>query len=153
MHLWEYQCHALHRAHATVPGVRYQPIFYEHYLNFLVNHNNRNSPWFVCWVQSIIWLSHFQGPYTREDGFLGYNEICEKQIQDAGPGPGWRVEWEEAYSAPFMFRIVLSWILKTPHHQTPITLIALLTLKPEQLLFKKPVFPLNEKITKPRLVN
>jgi len=46
----------------------------------------------------------FQGPYTREDGFLGYNEICEKQIQDAGPGPGWRVQWEEQYSAPFMFR-------------------------------------------------
>ena len=49
-------------------------------------------------------MSHFQGPYTREDGFLGYNEICEKQIQDAGPGPGWRVQWEEQYSAPFMFR-------------------------------------------------
>ena len=49
-------------------------------------------------------MSHFQGPYTREDGFLGYNEICLKQIQDAGPGPGWRVEWNEDYSAPFMFR-------------------------------------------------
>ena len=27
-----------------------------------------------------------------------------KQIQDAGPGPGWQVQWEEHYSAPFMFR-------------------------------------------------
>ena len=45
-----------------------------------------------------------QGPFTREDGFLGYNEICVKQIQDSGAGPGWRVQWEESYSAPFMFR-------------------------------------------------
>ena len=36
-----------------------------------------------------------QGPFTREDGFLGYNEICVKQIQDSGPG--WRVQWEESY--------------------------------------------------------
>ena len=38
-----------------------------------------------------------QGPFTREDGFLGYNEICVKQIQDSGAGPGWRVQWEESY--------------------------------------------------------
>ena len=23
----------------------------------------------------------FQGPFTREDGFLGYNEICEEQME------------------------------------------------------------------------
>ena len=39
----------------------------------------------------------FEGPFTRENGFLGYNEICVKQIQDSGAGPGWRVQWEESY--------------------------------------------------------
>jgi len=44
----------------------------------------------------------FQGPYTREDGFLGYNEICVKQLEDNVPS--WNVQWDEEHEAPFMFR-------------------------------------------------
>jgi len=44
----------------------------------------------------------FKGPYTREDGFLGYNEICLQQKQDVGQT--WNVQWDEYYKAPFMFR-------------------------------------------------
>jgi len=46
----------------------------------------------------------FQGPYTREDGFLGYNEICVKQLQETGPGAGWAVHWDPHHEAPFMYR-------------------------------------------------
>ena len=42
-------------------------------------------------------------------------------------------------------------VLRACHQRRAHSLV--LTLKPERLLFKKPVFPLNEKITKPRLVN
>jgi len=45
--------------------------------------------------------SAFAGDYTRENGFLGYNEICEKQIAEAGT---WSVVWQKAHQAPFMFR-------------------------------------------------
>ena len=41
-----------------------------------------------------------QGPYTREDGFLGYNEICLKLTGETG----WTVEWDEYYQAPYMHR-------------------------------------------------
>jgi len=40
----------------------------------------------------------FQGPYTREDGFLGYNEICLKLTGETD----WTVEWDEHHQAPFM---------------------------------------------------
>ncbi|XP_071534026.1 probable chitinase 2 [Panulirus ornatus] len=43
----------------------------------------------------------FAGPYTREDGFLGYNEICEKQRTESGD---WTVVWQEAHQAPYMYR-------------------------------------------------
>lgn len=43
----------------------------------------------------------FAGPYTREDGFLGYNEICEKQVSESG---AWRIVWQKAHQAPYMFR-------------------------------------------------
>uniref|UniRef100_A0A2P2HWG6 chitinase n=1 Tax=Hirondellea gigas TaxID=1518452 RepID=A0A2P2HWG6_9CRUS len=43
----------------------------------------------------------FAGPYTREDGFLGYNEICKKQVSEPGL---WRVVWQKAHQAPYMFR-------------------------------------------------
>eukprot|EP00092_Neocalanus_flemingeri_P017579 GFUD01019020.1.p1 GENE.GFUD01019020.1~~GFUD01019020.1.p1 ORF type:complete len:440 (+),score=91.01 GFUD01019020.1:70-1389(+) len=43
----------------------------------------------------------FQGPYTREDGFMGYNEICEEQMDLDHP---WTYVWEEHTMAPYMFR-------------------------------------------------
>merc|ERR1711892_1024837 len=43
----------------------------------------------------------FQGPYTREDGFLGYNEICVEKLNQEAP---WTSVWEEHYLAPFMYR-------------------------------------------------
>ena len=49
-----------------------------------------------------------QGPYTREDGFLGYNEICVKQLQETGPGAGWAVHWDPHHEAPFMYRWVVT---------------------------------------------
>ena len=48
----------------------------------------------------------FQGPFTREDGFLGYNEICAERGAADG---GWEVEWDESSQAPFMHRGV-SWL-------------------------------------------
>jgi len=42
--------------------------------------------------------SSFAGPITREEGFLGYNEICTM----LGPGSNWSVEWEPCHQAPFM---------------------------------------------------
>ena len=38
----------------------------------------------------------FQGPYTKEDGFLGYNEVCEEEMDKAHP---WTKVWEE-YNIP-----------------------------------------------------
>jgi len=44
----------------------------------------------------------FQGPYTREDGFMGYNEICvDKTTSLDSP---WTQVWEEHYMAPYMYR-------------------------------------------------
>jgi len=43
----------------------------------------------------------FQGPYTREDGFLGYNEICIEKLNKEAP---WTTVWEEHHLAPFMYR-------------------------------------------------
>uniref|UniRef100_A0A0P4WCZ4 chitinase n=2 Tax=Scylla olivacea TaxID=85551 RepID=A0A0P4WCZ4_SCYOL len=43
----------------------------------------------------------FAGPYTREDGFLGYNEICEKQTTEEGL---WQIVWQKAHQVPYMFR-------------------------------------------------
>ncbi|KAG7160183.1 chitinase 2-like 3 [Homarus americanus] len=45
--------------------------------------------------------SAFAGPYTREDGFLGYNEICEKQTMEGG---AWSIVWQKAHQAPYMVR-------------------------------------------------
>lgn len=44
----------------------------------------------------------FAGDYTPcEDGFLGYNEICEKQVSERGL---WKVVRHEAHQAPYMYR-------------------------------------------------
>lgn len=39
------------------------------------------------------------GPYTREAGFLGYNEICEELDKEE---EGWEVKWEACHKAPYM---------------------------------------------------
>lgn len=43
----------------------------------------------------------FQGPYTREDGFLGYNEICEELQNEENP---WEVNWDEKRQVPYMVK-------------------------------------------------
>jgi len=43
----------------------------------------------------------FAGPYTREQGFLGYNEICQEL---SAPGSNWTIVWEKCHQAPYMFR-------------------------------------------------
>jgi len=41
----------------------------------------------------------FSGPYTKENGFLGYNEICEMMSQDKS----WTRKWDENCQAPFVY--------------------------------------------------
>jgi len=43
----------------------------------------------------------FAGPVTREEGFLGYNEICKELT---APGSNWSVVWEKCHQAPYMFK-------------------------------------------------
>eukprot|EP00092_Neocalanus_flemingeri_P004218 GFUD01004538.1.p1 GENE.GFUD01004538.1~~GFUD01004538.1.p1 ORF type:complete len:571 (-),score=105.37 GFUD01004538.1:263-1822(-) len=43
----------------------------------------------------------FAGPITREEGFLGYNEICKEL---AAPSSNWSVVWEKCHQAPYMFK-------------------------------------------------
>jgi len=43
----------------------------------------------------------FQGPFTREDGFMGYNEICIEQMDTEAP---WTYVFDEDHRAPYMFR-------------------------------------------------
>ncbi|KAJ8925941.1 hypothetical protein NQ315_009793 [Exocentrus adspersus] len=40
----------------------------------------------------------FQGPYTRENGFMGYNEIC---IELRNSSAGWKIYWDEESRTPF----------------------------------------------------
>ena len=44
--------------------------------------------------------SSFSGPITREEGFLGYNEICKMLVT---PDNGWSIVWEACHQAPYMF--------------------------------------------------
>lgn len=43
----------------------------------------------------------FEGPYTRESGFMGYNEICEEL--NGFKKSEWTVERDEDIKAPFMY--------------------------------------------------
>ncbi|XP_063595450.1 oviduct-specific glycoprotein-like [Penaeus indicus] len=43
----------------------------------------------------------FAGPYTKEDGFLGYNEICEKQTLEQGQ---WTLVWQKSHQVPYMYQ-------------------------------------------------
>ena len=42
----------------------------------------------------------FKGPYTREDGFLGYNEMCE--MRAAAP-IAWTTRWDDEAKVPYVF--------------------------------------------------
>merc|ERR1719242_43351 len=44
--------------------------------------------------------SSFSGPITREEGFLGYNEICKMLVT---PDNDWTIVWEKCHQAPYMF--------------------------------------------------
>jgi len=44
----------------------------------------------------------FQGPYTREDGFMGYNEICIEDTTNLDAP--WTKVWEDEHKAPYMYR-------------------------------------------------
>ncbi|ROT83306.1 chitinase 6 [Penaeus vannamei] len=41
------------------------------------------------------------GPYTKEEGFMGYNEICEKQTTEKGL---WTLVWQKTHQVPYMIR-------------------------------------------------
>ncbi|OXA56244.1 probable chitinase 2 isoform X2 [Folsomia candida] len=41
----------------------------------------------------------FQGPYTKEDGFLGYNEICRELTASRGD---WTTYWDDVAKVPYM---------------------------------------------------
>jgi len=43
----------------------------------------------------------FAGPLTREQGFLGYNEICKEL---GTPNHTWTVVWEKCHMAPYMVK-------------------------------------------------
>merc|ERR1712180_402780 len=53
----------------------------------------------------------FQGPYTREDGFMGYNEICLEANDQEAP---WTEVWEEHHMAPYMYRYEVKYIPMAP---------------------------------------
>ena len=44
----------------------------------------------------------FPGPYTKENGFLGYNEVCEI-MTDPDEGKEWTREWDHNCQAPFAY--------------------------------------------------
>ncbi|XP_046650642.1 mast/stem cell growth factor receptor-related protein Kit-like isoform X2 [Daphnia pulicaria] len=46
--------------------------------------------------------SGFQGPYTTEDGLLGYNEIC-KELTKIQEGDKWVEQWDDVAQVPYMY--------------------------------------------------
>jgi len=48
----------------------------------------------------------FPGPYTKENGFLGYNEVCEEMSDQKEE---WTREWDEQCQAPFAYNGI-KWI-------------------------------------------
>ena len=42
-----------------------------------------------------------KGPYTREDGFLGYNEVCEEILDQKQP---WTRMWDKEQGVTYLFR-------------------------------------------------
>ena len=46
----------------------------------------------------------FKGPYTRQDGFLGYNEICELSLNVSSD---WNVAFDQNSLTPYMFEVPL----------------------------------------------
>jgi len=45
----------------------------------------------------------FSGPYIKENGFLGYNEICEMLSEEVGDQQEWTREWDDYSAAPFAY--------------------------------------------------
>ncbi|XP_018028104.2 uncharacterized protein LOC108683310 [Hyalella azteca] len=53
----------------------------------------------------------FQGPYTKSVGYVGYNEICEMQLeqdrrqqQNQYVVRGWTIDWHEQHRVPYMYK-------------------------------------------------
>lgn len=76
-------------AHKTVLGV---PLYGRAFTLLNPNSNKMGAP---------AAPTSFQGPYTREDGFMGYNEICLEAADREAP---WTSVWEEEHQAPYMYR-------------------------------------------------
>ena len=47
----------------------------------------------------------FQGPYTREDGFLGYNEICEEQSKHGNTVAGEEDQDDKVLEIKDLFKV------------------------------------------------
>ena len=50
-------------------------------------------------ITILSWHVSTPGPFTREAGFLGYNEICSEL-----GGGGWEERWEPCHRAPYMVK-------------------------------------------------
>ena len=54
----------------------------------------------------VIYNSVPPGPFTREAGFLGYNEICQDLRKN---NASWSVVWEACHKAPYMVNMI-KWV-------------------------------------------
>ena len=73
--------------------------YYNAHTIYAMMHYNANTAYNIC--HDVMLPSLVQGPFTREDGFLGYNEICAEQRDSSYP---WVTEWEEHHMAPYMYK-------------------------------------------------